>query len=110
MPRIPPAPVERARSAMADDDRLVAKEHQWWMRIIFLVVSAVSAALMINALRSFATLQDFLGAILISMFALIAAFFAVLAAPRRFQDRYMRPILIYGCILEIIINALIILK
>lgn len=110
MPRIPPAPVERTRSAVTDDDRMATEEHQWWMRIIFVAVSAVSAALMINALRSFATLQDFPGAILVSMFALIAAFFTVLAAPRRFQNRYMKPILIYGCILEIIINALIILK
>ncbi|PIG07757.1 hypothetical protein [Comamonas sp. 26] len=110
MPRISPAPVERARPAIVDNDLIEAEEHQWWMRIIFVAISVVFATLMINVLSSFATLQDFLGALLISLFSLIAAFFAVLASPIRFQDRYMRPILIYGAILEIITNTLIMLK
>ncbi len=79
------------------------------MRIIFVGVSAASAAVMIDVLITFVEHQDFHGAVLVSLFALIAAFFAVLAAPMNFQDRYMRQILIYGLILEVIINTLIIL-
>ena len=110
MPRIPPAPVKLARSDIVDGDPVAEEERQWWVRIIFVTLSAGCVVLLISLLRSFATLQDYAGAMLVSIFALLAAFFAVLAAPSRFQDRFLRPIMIYALILEIIVNGFIIMK
>lgn len=110
MPRIPPAPVKLARSDVFDGGPVAEEERQWWVRIIFVALSAGCVVLLISLLRSFATLQDYAGAMLVGFFALLAAFFAVLAAPSRFQDRFMRPIMIYGLILEIIVNIFIIMK
>lgn len=110
MSRIPSVSLERARSDIVDGDPVAEEERQWWVRIIFVALSAGSVVLLISLLRSFATLQDYAGAMLVGFFALLAAFFAVLAAPSRFQDRFMRPIMIYGLILEIIVNIFIIMK
>ncbi|WP_155293308.1 hypothetical protein [Comamonas testosteroni] len=110
MSRISPAPADRTRSDRVDGDPVAPERYQWWTRIIFVALSAVFAVLMFSLLRSFVTLQDYAGAMWIGLFALIAAFFAILATPIRFQDRFMRPILIYGLILDLIINVVIIVK
>ena len=110
MSRIPPVSIERARSDIVDGNRIATEEHQWWVRIIFVALSAVFAVWMISLLRSFAILQDYQGAMWVSGSALIAAYFALLAAPVRFQDRFLRPLLIYGAIVEVVINIFIIFK
>ncbi|AIJ47233.1 hypothetical protein O987_15605 [Comamonas testosteroni TK102] len=107
MSRIPSVSLERARSDIVDGDTVAEEERQWWVRIIFVALSAGCVVLVISLLRSFATLQDYAGAMLVSIFALLAA---VLAAPSRFQDRFLRPIMIYALILEIIVNGFIIMK
>lgn len=110
MSRIPSVSLERARSDIVDGDTVAAEERQWWVRIIFVALSAGCVVLVISLLRSFSTLQDYAGAMLVSIFALLAAFFAVLASPSQFQYRFLRPIMIYALILEIIVNGFIIMK
>jgi len=77
---------------------------------MFAGVSAISTFAMLEVLSALLQNQDVLGVFLLSVFALIATGFAVLAAPRGFQDRFMRPLLIATLVLELLVNVLFVFQ